>query len=404
MSQRPSRIGALLCTVACALAFAVGCIPLPDFYVPPDTLPDDPGDIVRTFPVLLNKQQTYRGTAVMYRSNDALDQPNVVTGTLYEPKEAWAGSGPRPLIAFAVGTQGVGDKCAPSQTLPTGSNYELGTIQALLNQGWAVAVTDYDKLGTPGDPTYIIKDAEAHAVLDMVRAVGNLTDTDVTADSPVGLWGYSQGGQASAAAAEIESTYAPELDIVGAVAGGVPSDLVKITDWLNRPPGNDYFAVLTFAALGLDSAYPELDLSSYLNADGKLLFDAVHTTDNICLFDAITLLKGKTIEDFTTTNPLETVPAWQQRVAQQKLGSKVPQVPVFQFHGNIDQLVPYDQGTTLRDAWCAAGADVTFKDYPTDHFGGLVAGNNDGIAFMTARFAGTPSTLVVDSRCRRRGQ
>jgi dienelactone hydrolase len=253
-------------------------------------------------------------------------------------------------------------------------------------------VTDYENLGTPGDPTYVIKDAEAHAVLDLARAASHLSRTDVKADSPVGLWGYSQGGQASAAAAEIEATYAPELDVVGAVAGGVPSNLAQMTGWLNQPPGNDYFAVLTFAALGLDAAYPELDLDAYLNADGKALLDAVHSSDTICLFDALTLLKGKTIEDYTTTNPLETVPAWQQRVAQQQLGTKAPEVPVFQFHGNIDQLVPLTQGTTLRDAWCAAGADVTFKDYPTDHFGGLVAGNTDGVAFMTARFAGTAST------------
>src|SRR5262249_28646135 len=159
----------------------------------------------------------YLGTAVMYRSTTATGAPNVVTGTLYEPRTPWTGPGDRPVIAFAPGTQGIGRKCAPSQTFPLGTNYEMGSVQQLLQQGWAVAITAYEKPGVLGDPPYVIKDAEAHAVLDMVRAAERLPRrrSDLTPQSPVGLWGYSQGGQATAAAAEIEPAYAPELHVVG---------------------------------------------------------------------------------------------------------------------------------------------------------------------------------------------
>ena len=43
--------------------------------------------------------------------------------------------------------------------------------------------------------------------------------------APIGLWGYSGGGLASAWAAEMCGTYAPELDIVGAVLGSPVGDL-----------------------------------------------------------------------------------------------------------------------------------------------------------------------------------
>ncbi|MFG3619514.1 hypothetical protein [Nocardia sp. NPDC047654] len=45
--------------------------------------------------------------------------------------------GTRPLAAFAVGTVGMGDQCAPSAT---GGPGEIGGVP---EKGWAVAVTDY---------------------------------------------------------------------------------------------------------------------------------------------------------------------------------------------------------------------------------------------------------------------
>src|SRR4030095_15388970 len=87
--------------------------------------------------------------------------------------------------------------------------YEAANVQALLDKGWAVAVTDYEKIGKPGDHTYVIKDAEAHAVLDLIRASQRLPGSGIAGNAPVGIWGYSQGGQAAAAAAGQGSTSAP---------------------------------------------------------------------------------------------------------------------------------------------------------------------------------------------------
>lgn len=363
-----------------------GTAPGPDFYVPPAQLPANPGDVIRTFDVPLADRADVTGTAVLYRSTGATGAANAVSGTVYVPDAAWTGGGSRPVVGFGPGTQGTGDPCAPSQTMPAGTYYELNTVNALLDEGWAVAITDYEGMGTPGNPTYIVKDAEAHALLDVVRAAQRLPDSGLSASSPVGLFGYSQGGQATAAAAEIEATYAPELNIQGAVAGGTPSELQEVSDHLDSD-GNAFFSFLAFAALGLDTAYGELDLASYLNAEGQALFAEATTGDGVCLGDGLALGAGKHIADLTTSSPLAT-PAWQARIAEQRIGTAAPAVPVFVYHGSNDQVIPPGQTDALRDAWCGLGADVVFESYPVDHLAGVTAGTTDAAEFLAARFAG----------------
>ena len=78
------------------------------FYTPPNPLPPgQPGDLVRSEPsrlilepsgVVGNYNAT--GTRIMYRSTDARGNPDVVTGTYFEPFNAWPGRGPRPLIVY----------------------------------------------------------------------------------------------------------------------------------------------------------------------------------------------------------------------------------------------------------------------------------------------------------------
>jgi hypothetical protein len=392
MTKRWARTAAALAVTAVIALTSVGCRPKPEFYVPPDVLPPRNGDVIRTVNVLFDRDDEIRGIGVMYRSTDATGEPNAVTGTIYVPRTPWTGGGARPVVAFAPGTQGLGDRCAPSQSLPIGTNYEQGAVRALLAAGWAVAVTDYENTGPPGDPTYTVKDAEAHAQLDIVRAAQRIPDSGVTPASPVALWGYSQGGQSTAGALEIEATYAPELDVRAGVAGGVPSNLATMVDHLDGA-GNTFFSFLAFAAVGLNSAYPNLDLESYLNDEGRALFDTARTGRGVCLADGLPLAAGRHISELTTSNPLDSA-EWRTRLDQQALGRTIPAVPVFLYHGETDQIVLVDQSTTLRDAWCAGGATVSYRTYPVDHLGGINAGTADGVAYLTGIFAGqaAPST------------
>src|SRR5262249_16757981 len=80
-------------------------------YTPPDPLPPgQPGDLIRTEPSRLVLEPSGQlgaimatGTRIMYRSTDTRGNPIAVTGTYFEPYNAWPGKGPRPLLSYAPG-------------------------------------------------------------------------------------------------------------------------------------------------------------------------------------------------------------------------------------------------------------------------------------------------------------
>lgn len=398
-STRRGRLLAVLVAVA-ALLLAACEPPFPSedpFYQPSDPLPASaPGDVLSSRPSTftldpINKapQAGVRSTQILYSSTDAHGEPIAVSGTVLVPEAPWTGPGSRPIVSFAVGTRGLGDDCAPSYTLTQGADYEGLFIANTLAQGWAVAVTDYEGLGTPGPHTYMVGPSAGRSVLDIARAAQRLPGTGLTSSSPVGLMGYSQGGGAAGWAAELAATYAPELQVKGSVLGGVPGDLTATAEFLD---GSLFVAFALMASLGLDGAYPELDLESYLNPRGQEL---VQTANELCLvsFDGFSTLIDTAftgIDDYVTSNPLDTS-AWQARLAGTELGNVRPSAPVFQFHGVIDEIVPYQQAADLRRQWCNRGATVTWTPVPGEHLLGMVEGHPLGVSWLSARFAGLPT-------------
>ncbi len=138
------------------------------FYTPPDPLPSgQPGDLIRTEPSRLVPEPSGQlgafmatGTRIMYRSTDARGNPVAITGTYFEPRNPWPGRGQRPLIAYAPGTEGQGDQRAPSRLFNQGIHFSSGLditfgyeemfVATMVSRGFAVVVTDYERLGTPG--------------------------------------------------------------------------------------------------------------------------------------------------------------------------------------------------------------------------------------------------------------
>jgi hypothetical protein len=355
----------------------------------PGTVLDSRPSVFTLDPVNLTPHPGVTARQVMYSSRDALGAPMTVSGTVLVPDAPWFGVGQRPLVSWAVGTRGVGDNCAPSYTMSQGADYEAPFIAAALARGWAVAVSDYQGLGTAGVHTYMVGPAQGHAVLDMARAAQQLGGTGLSPTSPVGVMGYSQGGGAAGWAAELAGSYAPELEVKGVVAGGVPGDLTATAEFLD---GSIFVGLALLAAIGLDEAYPELGLDGYLNARGDAL---VETAREFCLVsvDGIDTLINTAfthIDDYVTTNPLATAP-WQARLAEQKLGSRAPSAPVFQYHGVVDEIVPYGQAAKLRRDWCNRGAKVTWTNLPGEHVLGMVEGAPLAMTWLDARFAGLPT-------------
>jgi hypothetical protein len=395
-----ARLGAVgVALVATALLAA--CQPTPDkdaFYKPPTALPTTNGAIIRSRasaftldPAFHTATPLTKSWQVLYKSTDARGHAMAVSGTVLVPQTPWLGGGSRPIISYGVGTRGIGDACAPSYTLANGTDYEGLFIAGLLLHGWAVAVTDYQGLGTPGDHTYAVGQSEGRAVLDMARAAEHLAGSGLSTSAPVGLMGYSQGGGAVAWAAQLAGSYAPDLKVKGTSAGGVPADLDAVAKGLD---GGPTVALALLASVGFDAAYPELNLTSYLNARGQALRDRSRSLCLVSFDGPKTLLDAAFthISDYTTTNPL-TTSAWQFRLGQNKLGGTKPSAPVFLYHGLLDEIVPYGQAATLRSDWCAKGANVTWVTDPVaEHVKTLIDEADVAMEFLTARFAGLPLT------------
>ncbi|CAM5316118.1 lipase [Streptomyces xanthochromogenes] len=349
-----------------------------------DTATASPGDIVSQSPTefhpLPGQWTNTRAWHVTYRSTTAKGTPNTVSGTVIVPNDGR--TGPRPVVTYAVGTVGLGDSCAPSANFPYGTAVEATLINQVVQRGWAVAVTDYEGLGTAGDHTYTVGRAEGTAVLDAARAAERLGIPGVDANSPVGIMGYSQGGQASSWAAELHDSYAPDLKVKGTATGGVPADLMKVASSNDGGLGS---GLIFMAAAGQDAAFPELNLNSYLNPAGKALVDYFK---NNCVAIDTTVGSFKHITDMTVKNPLQQ-PDWQARLAESKLGTHRPDAPVYLYHGTIDELIPYAVGQQLRTDWCAKGTNVEWHALPLlGHIGGVTVGGIPAANWLADRFAG----------------
>lgn len=384
MHHRRNRLTATLTALA-ALAFTTAATP-PATATTTSTA-TTPGDIVSSAPTFFHplpgQPTNTKSWQITYRSTTAKGAPNVVSGTVIVPNDGR--TGPRPLVTYAVGTVGLGDQCAPSAGFPKGTTIEASLINQAVQRGWAVAVTDYEGLGTPGDHTYTVGRAEGQAVLDAARAAIRHPEAGLSKDSPVGIMGYSQGGQASSWAAELHDSYAPDLKVKGTATGGVPADLMKVADFND---GNIGAGLILMAATGQDAAFPELELDTYLNDKGRGYVDFMKK--NCVAIDTVAGLFQR-ISDVTVKNPLDE-PDWQQRLGESKLGTHTPDHPVYLYHGGIDELIPYAVGKQLRADWCDRGAKVQWRSHPLlGHIGGVTVGAFPAMDWLNDRFAGKPT-------------
>ncbi|MEW9548904.1 lipase family protein [Nonomuraea sp. NPDC050783] len=321
---------------------------------------------------------------LLYTSTSATGGPNEVSGTLLVPKAAYP-LGARPIIGYAVGTHGLGDRCAPSAGMSQGREAELALVTLFLLKGFAVAITDYEGLGTPGTHTYMAGISQGHAVLDSVRAAMRVPGAGLSSRAPVGVMGYSQGGASAGWAAQLQPSYAPELRLRGVAAGGVPADLYAVATHLD---GSANFGLAAAAGVGLDAAYPELDLEADLNDRGRALLAAAAEG---CVAD-LDALAGLRFADLSPVDLLDQ-PKWRARLAENRLGAVAPRVPVFQYHADGDQIIPLSVGATLRSQWCRAGANVRWAVLPApDHVTGAVEGGPLAAEWLALRILGLPAS------------
>ncbi len=365
-----------------ALVVATGCadnadrrpgVADPAFYELPDPVPGAaPGDIVRVESVegLGGEGKLLR---VLYRSQSLAGAPIVVSGVVAVPPGVPPAGG-WPVLSLAHGTVGLGDRCAPSRD-PGPQAAEVAA------RGFVVVATDYEGLGPPGPHPYLVGESEARGVIDAVRAARALGD-EVGAGTRYVVIGYSQGGHAALFANQIAATWAPELTLVGTVAG---APVVELAAWLAQldARGDDWLQAMLVA--GFAAADPAADPALVLTPDALERLDVV---EEGCAQDVVQAYEGVT----SLAAGLDTVPAFARLVAADTPGLVAGTGPLLVLGGDADPLIP----PSLLDAGiarlCAAGQTVDRSVYAgVDHDGIILASLVDAVLWAQDRFAGRPA-------------
>jgi alpha-beta hydrolase superfamily lysophospholipase len=361
------------------------------FYTPPDPLPPcRPGDLLRAEPIdaylMPGVRLRVRAWRMLYRSTGAVGEPTAVSGTLLLPAGGLGFIGRRgdrmlPLLGYAIGTHGIGDAAAPSRLLPRGLDWEAALIAMALARGFAVAVSDYQGLGTPGDHAYMVGRALGPNVLDSMRAARQLAHERLDPDGPAAILGYSEGGAAAAWAAQLQPSYAPDVPLLGVAAGAAAADLEAATPELD----GTFFSFFTaYGGIGFAAAYPELELDPYLTPRAR---EGIEALRNSTVLQAMRYgPRFVRAGELTNPNVLE-LPQWRARLRENRLGAIAPAAPVLLHHARGDQIVSFTHSTRLCEEWRALGADV--RMYVTrgglDHLSGALAGTPVALDWLTRR-------------------
>jgi hypothetical protein len=358
--------------------------PHPDddpFYAQPSPMPDvPPGSVLGSRAVTIRALAIpvpVRAWQVKYLSTDTRGVPAANIATVIKPLV-----GQRKLVSYQTAYDGLDADCAPSYAFATGINppaYEEAAIVPLLLAGYTVVTADYE--GPEYQWTAGVN--SGHGVLDGIRAAQAFTGLEST--TPTALWGYSVGALASQWANELAAGYAPELNLVGVAAGGVPADIEAIARAID---GTALSGVYFGATVGLSRAYPEIDVESLLDERGRAAFE---TLGGQCIGEFTLSFAFQHMRDYVTVPELLDVPAIKTVIAENTMGQRLPDAPTYIYQGTHDELAITPPVDALVDEYCGMGASVQYVKILGEHITTAGTGVPGALAYLNARLAGRPA-------------
>jgi hypothetical protein len=343
------------------------------FYRPPQPLrPRPPGALIRSEPV--PAPAGARGWRILYHSRDTAGRDIAVSASVFVPRGRPAG-----IVAWAHGSIGLGDACAPST-----DEQPLGGIEdgpALLAAGDAVVATDYEGLGTPGPHPYLIGASEARSVLDAVRAARRLV--------PLGrsfvAFGHSQGAHAALFTGELAAAYAPDLRLLGVAAAAPPIDLPALARRVGQ--SNAGIGRLVTLAAGYSATDPSAPLDAIMTPLGR---KGLSLIEDGCDDDIVTAYEGLSARSVFIRDP-RTTPPWSTGLARGSVGLLPPDVPVLVMEGGKDPNIPLTETTATVRRMCRGGDTIVYRVYPRAYHNVVPSAARDLNTWIAARFRGEPA-------------
>lgn len=395
---------ALLCTGAVAGAGTATAqpsappeIPLPSvdpFYTYDGPLGGfAPGAVLdtRTMPYGFHDLATpITSTQVLYRTTDQFDRPTTTVATILRPLVP----GPAKLMSYHMAYDALGSECDPSYTLTGNGGYsqagtfEQGVITGYLAAGYTVVVPNYEGPGlewTIGRPS-------AYAALDGVRAAESVLG--LPPSTPVGLAGYSGGSVPTQWGAEVAPAYAPELNIIGAAAGGLPVNLAHNLPYVSG--STNWAGVIPALIVSYQRTYG-LDTSAFLSDHGQQIVDTVSSQ---CINAFASKYPGLTDGEMVRApyTSLLDVPSVVESINDNIMGTAgTPRVPLLLAVGDVDgtgdSVMVTGDVEGLAHEYCERGVAVTYAQFDRmSHSAAFLPFQAQAAQFFTDRFAGAAPT------------
>lgn len=340
-----------------------------------------PGELIRQVPLdrsitLPSAEAAYR---ILYASRDIHGRPAVSTGAVFLPKRS-APVGGYPVIAWAHGTTGLGDGCAPS-VLPRSAR-DTTYLDHWLDQGYAIVSTDYVGLGTPGLMDYLSGRVAAHSVVDSVVAAHHMS---LPLSKTWAIVGQSQGAGGALNAARYATTLSAGtgLDYRGVVATGTPANIEQVVALAPPVPVALSASLNTYTAYifaGFADARPDLNPLRVLTPKGRALVEQART---LCYPELKTRAAGVRLSDFLA-QPVSAIPGVREALTDY-MGTPYSGYdrPIFLGQGLVDTDVPAPSALSLYAQMRAAGQPVDLHIYPDkDHSGTVLASMKDSTPWL----------------------
>lgn len=378
-------------------------MPTPDadpFYAQPNPMPNvPPGTILNSRAVTfapLGIPLPNPAWQLQYMSADMRGRPQAAIATVVLPTlPSLTGNQPLVSLQFAINSPGL--KCAPSHQV-TGStenrNSQLEALEYLpqiLALGWTLVFPDH--LGPTS--TAAVGRIAAPIVLDGIRAAVAFEPLGLSAETPIGMMGYSGGALATTWSAALQPVYAPELNIVGVTAAGLPANLEVTAKAFDGDP--IFFPVAFGVVISINRVFPQLLPPGLLNEEGVRLAESVKDGCLGQTTDGSPAPSGQ-LADYATVADVYATPGAREVLPQLTLPQpgEVPTAEIYFYHQMLDQLAPLAEVEKVVETWCEAGAHIhLFRDLSGEHLVGAGTAVPSQYAFLLSRFAGLPSPALL---------
>lgn len=348
-----------------------------------------PGSLIsaETMPEFLDaaSSRNLRAARVVYRStNGDTGVETTVSGSVFTPEGAPPVGG-WPVIALAHGTTGIGEECAPSLT---DDLWDLSEpVVGYVKNGYAVALADYEGLGEDGVHPYMDAKTAALNVIDSVRALRH-TFADVST-----RWlafGGSQGGGAAWAADEQAMTYAPELDMVGAVADSPAADLVGIVDKARRGSlTEDQMPLFLSIVESIARLHPEVNRGDFRSGAAANYWVPLLSCNPDTSADRAAQRKRLLPNEFAPRTPA-AADGLRAVLAKWALPQRPLSSPLSVVYGGRDTYIDTQWTTDAIARQCALGGVLQWDLQPDRGHGDIDI--TQQFSWLADRFAGKPAT------------